>query len=83
MLSDNICGNNFVPGIEYISELTKFWNNNSSGAKFKMGDVVEYSHKLKKGVSIVIGINVQDEFSVEYALKNVPFLLYEEQLNKI
>ena len=57
----------------------EIWQNDDSDTKFKMEEIVKYKEKEIK----IIGVNIIDENEVEYALENEPYLVYEDELEKI
>lgn len=66
-----------IQAIEFISK--NFWNKDIPWATFKIGQRVFFKHSLMCGYSTVIGINSIKE-GVEYALKDIPFMLWEDEI---
>jgi len=62
----------------------EIWDNDVPEAKFKMGQEVKYMFFQElPGTAKIIGINFQDEDSIEYCLEDMPFIFYEEELKEI
>lgn len=71
----------FVPGSSPIKELISNWKNNDTKTSFKMGEVVFFKSDISCGYGKIIGINNNWEGN-EYALKDIPYLLWEDELAK-
>ena len=57
------------------------WDNNVPEAKYKIGEVVFFKHNLLCGYGKIIGINNTGD-GIEYCLEDIPFLLWEEQIEE-
>lgn len=55
------------------------WNKDIPDAKYKIGEVVFFKHRLMCGYEKIIGVNNTGD-GIEYCLENVPVLLWEEEL---
>lgn len=66
---------------EDFSNACKFWDNDDTHTKFKMGQLVK--NKKDGNVYRIKGVNIQDEDSIEYALIGYPYLVWEDELEKI
>lgn len=68
-----------IPMLKHLAK--EIWSNIVPDAKYKMGEIVFFKHHLACGYEKIIGINNTGD-GIEYCLDNLPFLLWEEELQK-
>lgn len=61
---------------EYILVFIEIHNKDIKGARFKIGDKVLY----KENIHEILAVNICDKDSIEYAISNHYYLVWEEEL---
>jgi hypothetical protein len=77
---------NAFPEVNIIKNIIKNWDNEVEDSKYSIGEFIKFYHKAGNIIYNIKGeiIGVNDTGNgIEYAIKGVPFLLWEEELIKI
>lgn len=69
----------YLFGTRIATYFSAYHSKDVNGAKFKIGEIVKFKGETYE----VTGVNCLEENVYEYSLAELPFLYYEEELEKI